>query len=446
MVFELWYTTMQKRTRYILLIVILYGTMLIFGTIDNIKGVSFPLIKAEFNASYEQQGLMVSLLTAVYVFFCILAGIFLGRFGVKRAFLSGFAFMGAGLIAVFFMPRFWPAAGALLLVYAGFGFFEVGINALATQVFTSKAALLMNLLHFFYGAGAVIGPKGAGILTEAAGLGMGWRWVYLWSLPLAALFFIPTLLTPFPEADAPAMADASATADAPASAAANASANAAASASSDAAGSSGRGGEKKPSAGPGRATFLTALKTPMVWVFGVTLGLMVTIEMSTANWGGLYFQDVYGVDPSTGGANFVAAFFTLFTLSRLVSGFLVEKIGYIRSLLGACLITALIFAAGFIAGGRGIWVLPALGFFIAIMWPTLMAAAIGFFGAESPVMTSAIIAISGTLNAVVQLIIGYSNRFLGAAWGYRGCLIYALLLVGMVLFLRNRLCRHTIAS
>jgi fucose permease len=379
------------RQRYLYFFII-YGTMIIFGAVENIKGVSYPLIKAEFNASYGQQGLMVSLLSLSYVLFCTLGGIFLGRFGVKRALLSGFISLGLGLLTIFFMPRFWSVAGALLLVFAGFGFFEVCVNALATQVFTSKAALLMNLMHFFYGFGAVLGPKMAGFLSDRAGL--GWRQIYILSLPLAGLIFVPTLVTRFPE-------------------------------------------PREAVSQEGNPTFFTALRTPMVWAFGITLGFMVTLEMITVNWGSLYFQDVYGLDPRTRGASFISSFFILFSLSRFLSGFLVEKIGYLRSILGACLATALILAVGFPLGPGAIWVLPALGFFIAIMWPTLMAAAMGFFGPRSPVMTSAIIVIAGAMNAVFQLLVGLTNRFFGAAWGYRSSLVYALLLIGSFLFLKR---------
>jgi fucose permease len=301
---------------------------------------------------------------------------------------------------VFFMPRLWSTTGALLLVFAGFGFFEVGLNALATQVFTVKAALLMSRLHFFYGLGSVIGPKTAGLL---ANMGLGWRQIYILCVPLGLLLFIPALITRFPGA----------------------------------AESTAR--QKTPE--EGHATFLTALKTPMVWAFGITLGLMVIVEMTSTNWGSLYFQDVYGLDPRTSGAAFLSNFFILFTVSRLLSGFLVERIGYMRSILGACLAVLIIFLAGFLCGARGIWILPALGFFVAVMWPTLMAVAISFFGSRSPIMTSAIIAIAGALNAGVQLLIGLTNRFLGAAWGYRSGLIYGLFLTGSVLFLNKALRR-----
>ena len=395
----------MTKPQRILLFYLLFGTMLIFGLIENIKGVSFPLIKTEFNASWEQQGLLVSVLSFSYVGFSIVAGIFLGRFGIKPAFIFGFAALSLGLFSVSFMPSFMSAAFSLLLVFAGFGFFEVGINALASRVFVSKAALLMNMLHAFYGIGAIIGPKAAGLLTNNAGF--GWRFIYLLSLPLSLVLFIPGIFTRFPLEPHEH------------SAAENSGSN--------------NGGPVR------RKSFFDALRTPMVWLFALTLGLGVIIELTTANWAPLYFQDVYGMDPRTGGAAFLSAFFMVFTLSRLICGALVERIGYLRSLIGVACIILVIFIVGFCLGSRGIYVLPALGFFVALLWPTIMALAIGSFGSDTPVMSSAMIAIGGTLNAVVQFLVGLTNRFMGPAWGYRSCLVYTVLLIGVLIVLRNKL-------
>jgi fucose permease len=385
-----------------MLFFLLFGTMLIFGLIENIKGVSYPLIKAEFGASWEQQGFMVSMLSLSYVGFSIVAGIFLGHFGIKPAFLFGFAALTLGLFSVFFMPDFFSAAAALFLVFAGFGFFEVGINALAARTFSSKTAVLMSMLHAFYGIGAIIGPKAAGLLANNAGL--GWRYIYLLSLPLALALFIPGIFTRFPDEQRSRSA-----------------------------------GDETSRISVRRKNFFDALRSPIVWLFALTLGLAVIIEMSSSNWGALYFQDVYGLDPTTDGAAFLSAFFIVFTLSRLACGAFVERIGYLRSLIGLACIILLIFIAGFCLGARGIYVLPALGFFVALLWPTIMALAIVRFGEDAPVMSSAMIAIGGTVNAGVQFLIGLTNRFFGPAWGYRSSLLYTALLVGILLLLRKKL-------
>jgi fucose permease len=387
-----------------MLFFLLFGTMLIFGLIENIKGVSFPLIKAEFDVSWEQQGFMVSMLSLSYMGFSIVAGIFLGRFGIKPALLSGFAVLTLGLFSIFFMPSFFSAAAALFLVFAGFGFFDVGINALASRTFTAKTAILMNMLHAFYGIGAIIGPKAAGLLVNNADL--GWRYIYLLSLPLALMLFIPGIFTKFPEGKYSRSAGNEAS---------------------------------EPGCVVKRKSFFDALRSPMVWLFSLTLGLAIIIDMSSANWGVLYFQDVYGTDPTTGGAVFLSAFFIVFTLSRLVCGAFVEHIGYIRSLTGIACIILLIFIAGFCLGARGIYVLPALGFFVALLWPTIMALSVVRFGDDAPVMSSAMIAIGGAVNAGGQFLIGLTNRFLGPAWGYRSSLLYTALLIGALLLLRKKL-------
>jgi fucose permease len=385
---------MGNRFRRIFLFFIIYGAMFLFGFIENIKGVSYPLIKTEFGASYEQQGIMVSVLAMSYVLFCALGGFCIARFGVKTDFLAGFLCMSLGLGLAYLVPSWWTAGAALFVVFAGFGLFEVGINALGTQLFTSRAALFMNLLHFFYGAGSVVSPRAAGLLAGS----YSWRFVYLACVPLVLVFFALAMGAKFPAKP-----------------------------------------EAKPEEAEKDMGFFDALKSPMVWLFSLVLGLMVVTEMSSTNWGSLYFQDVYFLDPRTSGAGFVSNFFILFTASRLLSGFLIEKIGYMRSLFGAILAVIAVFITGFCLGKNGIYLLPALGFFVAIFWPTLMAVAMGYFGRHAPVMTSVMIVLGGLLNSGVQLLIGFINRLSGPAWGYRSCLLFVCILLAALLLLHRKM-------
>jgi fucose permease len=388
---------MGGRFRRIFLFFIIYGAMFLFGFIESIKGVSYPLIKAEFGASYEQQGIMVSVLAMSYVLFCALGGLCIARFGIKFDFLAGFLLMSLGLGLTYLMPSWRATRAALLVVFAGFGLFEVGINALCTQIFANRAALFMNLLHFFYGAGSVVSPRVAGVLAGR----YSWRFVYLACVPLVLIFFALFASAKFPAQP-----------------------------------------EAKAEQGEKDMGFFDALKSPMVWLFSVVLGLMVITEVTSTNWGSLYFQDVYFLDPRTSGASFVSNFFILFTVSRLLSGFLIEKIGYMRSLFGAILAVIVVFITGFGLGKNGIYLLPVLGFFMAIFWPTLMAVAMGYFRRHAPVITSIMIVLGGLVNSGGQLLIGFINRFCGPAWGYRSCLLFAcILLAALHLLYRKMSCK-----
>jgi fucose permease len=185
-------------------------------------------------------------------------------------------------------------------------------------------------------------------------------------------------------------------------------------------------------------TFLSAIRDKDVWHFGVTLGFMVALEVATVNWGALYLQDVYSLDPLTDGASFVSLFFVFFTISRLLSGFAIEKIGYRLSLLISAASSTAIFTLGFGLGETGIWILPATGFFLGIMWPTLIAVAMKHFGKNAPLSTGAIIAMAGAVNSFLQFIIGLTGRYAGNAWGYRSCALYAALLVLLVLSIMRK--------
>jgi fucose permease len=247
----------------------------------------------------------------------------------------------------------------------------------------------------------------AGFLIKESGF--TWKQSYLITIPLVLLFFLTTLPLRFPGKTEDDQA-----------------------ADGTASNSTASGAEEKISFGQ-------ALKNPTVWAFSITLGLMVVIEFSSSNWGGLYFQDVYGFDPSVEGAAFVSKFYIFFTVSRLLSGFAIEKIGYMRSLFISCFGALIVFALGFLFKARGIYILPVLGFFIGMMWPTIMAVAIIHFKKNAAVFTSAIIVLGGALNAGLQAVIGITNRRLGPAWGYRSSMLYALIMTICLFILHSRI-------
>jgi fucose permease len=400
----------MPRSRRFILFFIIYGNMVLYGFIQTMRGVVFPLVKNDFAASYSRQGLLVFSISVMSVLSCMAAGVFLSRFGFKRSLLFGFAVVMAGMASFYFVPDgsraliagFWITAGMFLLIQMGLGFFEIGLNGIGLKTFTHKSALMMSLLHFFYGAGAVIGPAFAGFI--AARPGMGWRHIYpLGLIPVGLMALLSLLLAPGRKAE--------------------------------------KGSPENPSAGmnagapsgPGSYGFWSAMKDPVVWRFGFILGLAEVGEMGISNWGGLYLQDVYGLDPKTTGAAFVSLFYILYTAARLLGGFVIEKAGYLRSLLAAVAAILVLLCAGFSLGRNGIWLLPLTGLFLAILYPTLLAVSAGFFRERAQTAGSAIIVISFSFNGLIQYGIGLVNRFIGPAWGYRSCMLYILVL-GILLY------------
>jgi len=367
--------------------------MSLLGFLNSMRGVSFPLIKNDFNASYSDMGLMSALSSFAAVCFCIIAGIYMNRFGLKKTVVTAFGFVAIGAGSLYFASAFWIAVGFYLILQSGFGFFEISLNGTGVRIFTKKSGLMLNLLHFFYGVGAIGGPRFMGYMVDRRQ--MSWQGVY--PLALIGIFVLLgiTLAIRFPGREAEADT------------------------------------RDKPS-------FWTALKDPVVWLFGFILGIAGSIEGCSVSWSGLYLYDVYGLDPSTAGAVFVSVFYILYTLSRFFSGFVIEKAGYMRSLLVSSAVIFLLFVTAFSLGRQGLNLLPIVGFFVAIMWPTVLAVSVGVFRERAQTVSSAMICIAFSTSGLIQYGFGLSNRFLGAAWGYRSCVLYSIVLGVLLLLLRKK--------
>ncbi len=384
--------TKEKKIFYILLIIV-YGTMMLFGLVENLKGTTFPMIKDAFTASYDAQGGLVSFASFGYVFFCLIATISFQRYGTKKSLMFGYLMIVLGCLATVVSPTFSLISMTLTLIWMGFGFFEVGTNALATTLFKRNTAIYMSLLHFFYGLGAVLGPQFASWISHS--FDTSFRGIYLMTVFPLLIFLGMITFTKFTSATdeevvAPTM------------------------------------------------TIYSALRNKKVWLLSLALGFLEVIEFGAANWGAFFLRDAYGFDPLTLGATFVSSFYICFTLSRLFGGFIIEKIGYIRSMVFGLIALFILFALGFVFGTQGVIFLIATGFFIAIMWPTIMCVAMDVFKADAPIATSIIIVISGSINAIMQFITGLINEHVLDTLGYQLNLLYVFIPLGIILYCKKK--------
>ena len=377
----------EKGWEYYSLMIITYATILMFGIVENVKGVTFTSIKNEFGARYDEQGYLVSFSWYGYVIFCLVCAFVINHYGIKPAIISGYILNGIGCIAAAYAPTFILVVISLMVLWMGFGFYEVGYNALASLLFTENSAIYVNLMHFFYGFGAIIGPQVASLLNYW--LNDSYHGVYKGLFVVILILFILSAIIPYT--------------------ALNQNANSSESENQD------------------KVTIGSMFKMPYIWWAAFTLGFMEVIEFIASNWGILYYRDVYGLDPNKEGALFVSCFYILFTISRFVSGFFIEKMGYYTYFFSSYIIVAVIYVIGFVMGVNGRWVIPFTGFFIGPMFPTFMCVLMKVFGNEAGNMSSIVIFISGATNGIIQLIIGYINEWIGYEWGFRCSVIYSLI-------------------
>ena len=185
----------EKGWEFYSLMIITYATILMFGVVENVKGVTFTSIKNEFGARYDEQGYLVSFSWYGYVIFCLVCAFVINHYGIKPAILGGYILNGIGCIAAAYAPTFILVVISLMVVWMGFGFYEVGYNALASLLFTENSAIYVNLMHFFYGFGAIIGPQVASLLNYW--LNDSYHGVYKGLFVVILILFILSAIIPY---------------------------------------------------------------------------------------------------------------------------------------------------------------------------------------------------------------------------------------------------------
>jgi fucose permease len=98
--------------------------------------------------------------------------------------LSVLALVGYGTAS-----SFWIVIVATVLLAAGSGAIDAGLNAYAARNFTSR---YITWMHASYGLGATVGPV---LITATIPLGLSWRWAYGFIAALQALVALAFMVT-----------------------------------------------------------------------------------------------------------------------------------------------------------------------------------------------------------------------------------------------------------
>lgn len=258
-----------------------------------------------------------------------LLGRFSDRIGRRPFVLLSASAMGAGIAALAAAGGYAALIGAIVLLYAASGLYDVGINAAAVDLEQTSGRRFMSLLHGMFSAGGAAGALLAGAALQA---GMDYRHVYLSVLvPLVAV--IPAFATTrFPRSPAPRRGA--------------------------------RGG-----------SYRLYRNLPLLLIAVIaTLGLLSEGEME--HWSGVYLRQTLGLPALLGGSG-VAVFYGAMAVGRLGAAGAVARLGNRRTLMGAGLLTAagmalslatrepLLIVAGFLLVGLALSAVVPIAFSMA---------------------------------------------------------------------------------
>lgn len=310
-------------------LVLAFGAFILIGGNDGALGVLIPSMRASYRIDAVTISWLFLFFAAGYLAATFNNGLLMTKLGERRFLLLGVGLfiLGAGLFSV--GPSF-----ALILCFGtllgfGVGIMDAGLNAYVASL--PRNAALLNYLHAFYGAGALLGPLLASTLLA---LQLGWQATYLAWCVLALLIFVGFWLM-----------------------------------------------FKKPSHSPRQITsevtdnaFQQTLRLRGVWLAAFFLLFYTGTEVALGNWG-YSFLTLARSGPLLFSAWVVSGYWCGLTLGRLTLANLAARLG-VRRLITLCL-------AGVVLGLLLAWTIPGfwgaapalclVGFSLGPLYPTTIA-------------------------------------------------------------------------
>ncbi|MFD2532864.1 sugar MFS transporter [Gracilimonas halophila] len=393
----------MKRNYYLVGLIVLIFFVISFLT--NIIGPLVPQIIEDFDLSLTLVAILPFAFFIAYGVMSIPSGILIERFEEKKVMIAAFlvAFSGALLFALF--PQYLVAVVSLFLIGSGMAMLQVAINPLLrvsggeenfafnsvmAQLFFGLASFISPLVYSYLVLNIGTEDMGAllSLLTNIVPESLPWVSLY-WLFAFVCLVMVVVIgVSNFPEV------------------------------------------EKKEDELIGAfETHLELLKNKKVILFFFGIFAYVGAEQGVANWISEFLSTYHGYDPQTTGASVVSWFWGMMTAGTMLGLFLLKIMDSKKVLIlftSAVLISLTLSLFG--SGEVALIAFPAIGFFIAVMWPIIFSLALNSV-AEHHGTFSGILVTGIAGGAIVPLIVGS----LGDLFGLRIGMLFLYISFGYIL-------------
>ena len=337
---------------------------------ENTRGIFIPSFKSDFSIDNTSIGIMLFIGSLAYILFTYIGGLLCERIGQKKVIILGIAFMFFSLALLSVVDSYMAFLADMFIMNIGLALTSIAINTLVPVLFLSYQAILMNITHFCYGVGGASGQALGGILM---GRGFTWRNIYLGISVLFVILFIAFTFIKIPHTH--------------------------------------KYSERS------KMNILGVLRNKVVNFYVFALGFYVFAEIATLSWMVNYIKDNYKYNSSKS-AFYSVMFLIIFSIGRLVGGFVVEKIGYLKAVMSSLIIAVSLFTLGLVIGEKGLIILSVSGLFFAITFPTLVLTISKVFKQNTSYITGVIITLTSSVNMLLNLVIGKLNDKIGTYFAF----------------------------
>jgi fucose permease len=392
----------MKPTSPRLVLILSYLTYLLFGAFTAAVGPVLGELADQTSSTLATIGGVVTLLFVGAIIAQVLAGPITDRFGHKAVLVASLLVMAAGILA-FTNARALPwMLGFALFAGLGQGGVDMGANLVVADAAPAKSTSALNLLHFFFGLGAFIGPALVGLAIVLTGSGLMVHWL------IAGLFvFLAVAISALLRVTA-------------------------------------RTDESGARPDEPRSDGFKIYLSPLLWLMAMLLLIYVGVEISLGSWISAYMGISTGTLPQVG-AWITSAYWAALALGRLAGAAASARMTRMQ-LLAAAL-------GGSLLGGIGLLVshglviptvlfLAWIAFSYATVYPTTVALGNAAFTRDRGKAISVMIALGSAGAAIFPFFAG--GLLEGATYiDFLWMMVLGLALLVVILFFIYRLMRGT---
>lgn len=353
-----------------------YLSLLSYALSVTLIGPALSEIQNCFQVRESELGLLFAFQSIGFVSFVLLGGYLIDRYNIKLVSVLGQLHLSLGLLILSKAEAFSTAIFGFCLVGISGALIEVSTNTTISYLYQDKRASSLNLLHVYFGVGALIGPLFSAFLLNT---GLKWQSVYLYAFILSGITLGLFLIQRFPERVEVDKVDFS--------------------------------------------LFFKILKSRWTILLGIAIACYVGAEMGTNNWVILYMERELSAKKIVA-SFFLTNFWLAMTVGRVLCVFLGKKIKEENLLFSLCISSVIfyvLFLFSFKLLSSGLFLI-LLGFSFSGIFATIIALGASRFPQAL-----------GTINGIIMTAVGIG--FMLFPWLIGVISTFSSLRIGMFLIL-----------
>ena len=346
-----------------------FGAMFLVGLTETTRTGILPNLRAELGIDYSMLGLLLFVSFLGFLISAFFAGYAGDRLSDKKVLMGGLVIMVSSLVLVNLASGFIGAIVTITIIRIGSGTVDIGLNAIGGRWFRHRAAVKMNLLHFFFGLGAAAGPLYSSKLIAS---GLKWQQPYFYIAPVALLFIIILLFIRIPHPT----------------------------------------GHLKKQSG----TLRMLLSSRRIWLYAGVMGIGLITEISLGDWLKNFLILKRGMTEISSGT-VLTFYYLLFTVSRLFNGFITDRIGYARTIFLFYIAALIIFCLA-LAIPAVPFLFAIIGWFVSPMFPTAMLLVSRDYRPVAGASMGLVLTTGGLMQSGFSWVIGIAHDLFGVTIGF----------------------------